>query len=270
MLDALDFRARREIDNSKSVETAHLHEDPLRRSVGIGRECHRPDAQVHLQRPCGRLGTGVDHVDRSPCNRSGHHVLAVRSDVGIVDGTPRRDRLDHLHRRGVHDIDAARLGVPDGDVHAPAVATHGHVVRMGAQLDLVSDLQRPGVDDIERAVGLVGDVDAAAVRRGAGAVVHLDPLDHADDGVGGRVDQVDVVSGAVGLDDPDLVLRRERHRAQRGGGHDRQTPAKRASIHHCRHLLVRRSYRAVCPRTQALSVSHSGSFCEAKCLPPLW
>ena len=116
--------------------------------------------------------------------------------VGIV--------LTRCHRGGVDDVHAARL-LDDADVDALAVLADGHVVRMAAQLDALDDLQRLRVDDVERAFRFVADVDAAAVRRGAGAVVDLDALDHADDLVGGGIDDVDVVAGAVGLDDPDLL-----------------------------------------------------------------
>ena len=77
---------------------------------------------------------------------------------------------------------------------------------MAAERDLLQDhLQRLRVDDVERAFGLVADVDPAAVGRGAGAVADLDALNHADDLVGGGIDEVHVVAGAVGLDDPRMA-----------------------------------------------------------------
>ena len=60
-----------------------------------------------------------------------------------------------------------------------------------------------GVGDVERRLGFVGDVEAAAVGRDRGAVVHLDVLDLADHLVGRRIDQHDAVAGGVGLDDAD-------------------------------------------------------------------
>ena len=46
---------------------------------------------------------------------------------------------------------------------------------MAAQRDALDDLERLRVDDVERALRFVADVDAAAVRRRADAVVDLDP-----------------------------------------------------------------------------------------------
>ena len=114
-------------------------------------------------------------------------------------------RLDVLQRRGVDDVDAARR-LDDPDVDAPAVAADGDVVRVAAQRNPIRHLERLGVDDVERAVGFVADVDAAAVRRDRRAVIHFDPGDDADDLVGFGIDDVDVVAGAVGLDDSDLLV----------------------------------------------------------------
>jgi hypothetical protein len=95
------------------------------------------------------------------------------------------------------------------------------------------------------------------------------------------IDDVDVVPGAVGLDNSNLVLRSHGDGAQNKASHDchnfydRETPAKRMCV---RHRLsaprqqderVNRCYFAVCRNTNALSICHSASFCELKCLPPL-
>ena len=85
---------------------------------------------------------------------------------------------------------------------------------MPAQGNSLDDLVRLDVDDVEGALGFVADVDAAAVGRGAGAVADFDSVDHGDDLVRRGIDDVDVVAGAIGLDNPDLVLRRGRRRAQ--------------------------------------------------------
>ena len=124
---------------------------------------------------------------------------------------------------------------------------------MSAELHFPDDLQRLAVDDVERAVGFVADVDAAAVGRDRGAVIHFDAVDHANHFIGGRIDEVHVVAGAVGLDDHHALaggLQRQR------GQHDGD----------CNHELL----HLVAPVTKAFSTCHSGSFCELQCFPPLW
>jgi len=100
----------------------------------------------------------------------------------------------------------------DGDVDALAVLAHGDVVRVMRQRDVLRDLQRLRVGDVERRLGLVRDVEAAAVRCHCRAVVHLDAGNLAHHLVGVGIDQHDAVAGGVGLDDPD------RGRLQREGG----------------------------------------------------
>ena len=179
--------------------------------------------KIHLVEPSGFATNAIGRTPRSMSSvqagcsvcasntliglardRAGHDVLAVGRDVRVVDAALRLQRLDVLQRRRVDHVDAARR-LDDPDVDAPAVAADGDVVRVAAQRNPVRHLQRLGVDDVERAVGFVADVDAAAVRRDRRAVVHFDPVDDADDLVGAGIDDVDVVAGAVGLDDSDLL-----------------------------------------------------------------
>ena len=70
---------------------------------------------------------------------------------------------------------------------------------MAAELDLLDELVGFGVVGIDGALGLVGDVDELAVRRAGHAVGGLDALEMADGLVGRGIDDVDVVTAAVGL-----------------------------------------------------------------------
>src|SRR5205823_4382512 len=106
-------------------------------------------------------------------------------------------------------------------------------------------------------------VDAAAVGRDACAVTYLDSADHPDDFIGHRIDDVDVVARTVGLDNADLALGGESTCAEYDAGQNREVRTNRMLVGH------RVDSFAVCPRTQAFSVCHSGSFCELQCLPPL-
>ena len=72
-------------------------------------------------------------------------------------------------------VNAARLA-NDADVDELAVLADRHVVRMRGQRDVAGHLERLGIDDLERAVGFVGDVDGLAVRRRARTVPGLDAV----------------------------------------------------------------------------------------------
>ena len=97
----------------------------------------------------------------------------------------------------------------------------------------------------------------------------LDAVDHADDFVGRRIDDVHVVAGAVGLDDPDLCSPPRRD----GSVNSRTaagTPAQNGTntgescasrISSCNRGLA--NVGTWCPSTKAFKVCHSGSSCES-------
>ena len=213
----------------------------------------------------------VDHVDRLSPNRAGDDVLAVRGDVGVVDGALRRDRLDPLKSDACRSRRRRRASwmIPTY-TRWPSRPT---AMLLGWPLSgiLLDDLQRLRVDDVERALRFVADVDAAAVGRDAGAVVHLDPLDHADHLVGGGIDDVDVVPGAVGLDDPDLAAARSARPCTARSRRHRETPTNRVSVRHRFNSYAARvdcdpRYFAGLSQHPGFQVCHSGSFCEAPVL----
>src|SRR4029450_2875417 len=96
-------------------------------ALGLPAEPHGTNPETPPQRPGGLVGVRVDHIDCFPANRAGHHVLAIRCDVGIVNSALGGDGLDALERNGVDHIDAPRC-LDDSDVHLATVLTNRHVV----------------------------------------------------------------------------------------------------------------------------------------------
>src|SRR5207249_11593367 len=109
----------------------------------------------------------------------------------------------------------------DGERRPAAVLGGGDVGGVAAQPYVGDHLAARAVDDVERAVGFVADVDALPVRREIDSVRRLDAVDDLHDLVGGRVDDVEVDAGAVGHVDADR-LRGERQCCQ--GEKDGQVP----------------------------------------------
>src|SRR5206468_58156 len=106
------------------------------------------------------------------------------------------------HRSGVDDIDGARrLG--DTDEHPPPVLANRDVVRVAAQRNLLDHLEARGIDDVQRAVGLVAEIYPSAIRRSRNTVADFYAADLTDDPIRRGVDQVHVVAGRVRLDDAD-------------------------------------------------------------------
>ena len=73
-----------------------------------------------------------------------------------------------------------------------------------AQRDLLRDLQRLAVDDVQCLLSLAAEIQPAAVGRPGRAVIDRHTLHFADDLIGRRVDQVDVVPLRVRLNNADL------------------------------------------------------------------
>ena len=76
---------------------------------------------------------------------------------------------------------------------------------MSAQRNAVRHFQRLPVDDIQRAVRFIADVDMASVWCGCGAVAYFDVVNLADNLVCDRIDNVDVVARGIGLNDTNLA-----------------------------------------------------------------
>src|SRR6185295_7298523 len=131
-------------------------------------------------------------------DRATDDVLAVWSYVGVVSRALDGNALGARQRRRVDHIDRSRSR-GDCDIHAFAVLAYRHVVGVRGELDLLDDLQRLRIDDVERLVRFVADIELRGV--GRGAVIDLDPLDDAHHRIGGRVDQMHRRSSGIRLDD---------------------------------------------------------------------
>ena len=95
------------------------------------------------------------------------------------------------------------------------------------------------VENGERLVRLFTDVDPGAVGGHRNPMGCFDPLDLSHHLVRGGIDDVDVISGGVRLDDPQLRSLRgrqgKRHRAQNDPSESRETATKHLFVRHLRH-----------------------------------
>ncbi len=83
---------------------------------------------------------------------------------------------------------------------------------MAAQGDLLGHFQRLAVDDVDGIVSFIADVQPAPVGSGLGPVGPLDTKDLSHDLIGGGIDDVDRIAGAVRLNDPNVARGGQRHR----------------------------------------------------------
>jgi hypothetical protein len=140
-----------------------------------------------------------------------------------VDAALECDGLDLFKRCGVDHVNAAtRIGLDlrkfrivvvrqrDRDIDPSPIGSDIDKVGIPAQSNSLGHLERLPVDDGERFVRLLADVDSAAVGSDRHAVGRFDPLDLSHYFVCAGIDDVNVVSGRVRLDDPELRLLRRR------------------------------------------------------------
>src|SRR5438876_2855378 len=125
-----------------------------------------------------------------------------------------RSGLDLLKLGGVDNVDAAaRIGLDlrklrivvvrqgDRDIDPFPIGSDIDKVGVPAQRNSFSLLKSLSVVNDERLVRLFADVDFAVVRSYRNPVRRLDPLDLSHHLVRGGIDDVDVLSGGVRLDD---------------------------------------------------------------------
>ncbi len=138
-----------------------------------------------------------------------------------------RQGFDVFQNARVNHVDAAG-GLDDTDVDAPPIGGHGNIVGVAAQRNALGHLQSRAVNYVECAFGFIADIDAAAVGGHRHPVVYLDPLDHADHFICGGIDHINVVTGTIGLDDPDhsISSRARSHRAQNDADENEYSPTK--------------------------------------------
>ena len=113
-----------EIDHGKSIEVGKLHEDALRRAVGIRVESHRAHAIVEFDFPSDLVGLQIDDCYRFGFDRAGNGVFSVGRDVNVVDASV--DGYGFCERKGrcVNHVDGPRKRA-DAHQHAAPVLGYG-------------------------------------------------------------------------------------------------------------------------------------------------
>ena len=195
-LDPRHFFARSKVHHGEPVEVGQLREDPLGRAVRAGLDRHRADALVEFHFPSDLLGRETDHGNNSGSDRACHDVFAVRRDIDIMQSAVDRNALGPDQRHRIDDIE--RTGVAGNADYNAAVFGHSDIVWMCTKRHLLHKFTGLAIENIERGVGFVADVHPGTVRRKRYPVGTLDTFDHLHHLVGGGIDHVDAVSGAVG------------------------------------------------------------------------
>ena len=177
-----------------------------------------------LHPPDHRIGRGVDHLDgRLAGFRVGaearDEVAFVWRDVHVVDRGVNRNALDDLVRGDVDDVDnrgqraafgrlepgSEHVGRPHGDggVDLPVFLVDRDLVGPRRQLDLLHQLQRLRIEDVDGPLRFVGAVVIQAVRMDREVVRVRATVDEAHNLVNRRVDDVMDIARVVALEDPD-------------------------------------------------------------------
>src|SRR5262245_29869916 len=197
------------IHDCKAIEVGQLHENALRGTIGIALKSHRTHTEVENHIPHDLFRLRVNYRQALSNDGTGNYITSIGCDVRVVPCALYRNALHFLERRCIDHIDRTLL-FANRNVDPFAIGADRDVVRMAAQLDLAGNLQCSSIYNVERTVGLVADVDVASVRCSRSTVIHFDARDLTDDFVGRRIDDIDIVTGRVRLNDPNL--------ARRGGG----------------------------------------------------
>ena len=199
-----------EIHDGEAIRIRELHKDAFGRAIRAGFDGHRAHAQIERQLPDRNFALEVDDRQKLGRNRAGDEVLAVRRHVDVVQPPVHRDALCSGQRACVDDVHGP-CPARDADQDAIAGLGDGDVIGMIAQRHFLDERAARAVEDVERAVGLVADIDPRAVGRGRDPVRRLDALDFLHDVVGRRIDDVNAVAGAVGdIDESRTAPRRQR------------------------------------------------------------
>ena len=159
-----------------------------------------------------------------------------------MDGALGLQSLYILKQTSINDVDTAR-SFGNGHINPASIGSNGDVIGMAAQRDVIGHFQCLGVDNVQSALRLIADVDPTAVRRHGRAMVHFDSFDHADNLIGGGIDDVNVIAGAIGLDNPNHLIPSgaQGQRAQNYAAQNRPPPTKHLFPHHRRLPKVSRS-----------------------------
>ena len=175
-----------------------------------------------LHAPHHGVGLRIDHLDRrlaglDLASEAGDDVVVVRRHVGVVDRMVDGDASITLWvAMSITSTTAASaplarpepragdLGRPrdDAGVDLPVLLVDDDLVGPLRQRDLLNELQRLRVEDVDGLVLLVGAVVIEAVGVNRQVVRVRTAPDEPDDPVDGRIDDVMDVAGVVALEDP--------------------------------------------------------------------
>ncbi len=101
-------------------------------------------------------------------------------------------------RQGCRIDDIERARIAGNADHDAAVLGHRDIVGVCAQHNFLDQLAGLPVENIKRRIDFIADIDLGTVRRECNPVRPLDSLDLLHHLVGGRINDVDAVPGAVG------------------------------------------------------------------------
>src|SRR5262249_8702298 len=150
--------------------------DALGRAVRAGLDRHRAHPEIEWQLPYGNLALEIDDGQKLARDRAGDQVLAVGRHVDVMQPAIHQDALGPRQRLGVDDVDGAGPA-RDADQDAIAVLGDRDIVGVVAQRHFLDQGPALAVEHVERAVGLVADIDPRAVGRGRDPMGRLDALD---------------------------------------------------------------------------------------------
>src|SRR5262249_29738138 len=122
-------------------------------------------------------------------DRAGDNVLAVWRYVDIVQRPVDGDALVEREAYGVDDVERAGTA-RNADNDLAAVLADRNIVGMIAERNFLDQLAGLAIEDVERRVGLVADIDPGTVGREGYPMRRLNPLDLLHHLVGGGVDDV--------------------------------------------------------------------------------
>src|ERR1700730_5797339 len=87
---------RRKIHHRESVKFVKVYENPAARAVGATLDRHGAYWHLEINLPNGLLSLDISDLQKLRLFRARDHILAVRRQIDVVQGTFHRDSLDPL------------------------------------------------------------------------------------------------------------------------------------------------------------------------------
>ena len=203
------FLTRLPVEHPDAVHAGAVGEQLVGRAVVPRQQRHRPHGVVpalvvdERERPDDLVDVRVDDLDRVHATRiqSREDPVPIRAHVHVVDSRRDRNAPELLVCVQAEHVDEGRGSNPDVDL--AMLLVDRRLVRPSCKRELLDELQRAGVIDVERILHLARAVVVEPLRVGEEVVRPRTALDDAYDLVRQRVDDVLDVAGVVALQDPD-------------------------------------------------------------------